>query len=145
MNSMQPNVVSSYLINFHVHLKTIFCSSQHIFSMYVMGSTDPAYLGEDYESVRRYSQALIKLIQETQPHGPYFIGGYSFGGLCALEIASQLSEVGEHVELVVMIDTVRWIPQGRNNSQMLLEKYKEDITVEEHIQVSKSCCLISLC
>ena len=32
-----------------------------------------------------------------QPHGPYLIVGYSFGGLIMLELAHRLLERGEHV------------------------------------------------
>jgi len=37
----------------------------------------------------------IKELKTIQPEGPYFIGGYSFGGLLAFEMALQLRRQGE--------------------------------------------------
>jgi enterobactin synthetase component F len=45
--------------------------------------------------------AEIRTIQER---GPYRIGGYSLGGLIALEIATQLRKQGEEVELLFLLD-----------------------------------------
>jgi len=47
-------------------------------------------------------------IQRTQPHGPYFLGGYCMGGTVAFEIAQQLSARGEQVALVALFDTINW-------------------------------------
>jgi thioesterase domain-containing protein len=49
----------------------------------------------------------IQEIQSFQPHGPYFLAGYSFGGVVAFEMAQQLSKKGEKVGIVAMIDTCR--------------------------------------
>lgn len=53
------------------------------------------------EMARRYVAEIRKL----QPHGPYYIGGYSFGGWAAFETARQLREAGEEVALLAIIDT----------------------------------------
>jgi amino acid adenylation domain-containing protein len=45
-------------------------------------------------------------IRRVQPHGPYFLAGYSFGGRVSLEIAQQLVREGERVSLLGLIDTV---------------------------------------
>src|SRR4029077_3089557 len=39
-----------------------------------------------------------------QPDGPYFLGGYSFGGLVAYEMAQQLSARGQQVAFLGLID-----------------------------------------
>jgi thioesterase domain-containing protein len=41
----------------------------------------------------------------VQPEGPFFLGGYSFGGLVAYEMARQLYEGGEEVALLALLDT----------------------------------------
>jgi thioesterase domain-containing protein/acyl carrier protein len=46
--------------------------------------------------------AYVKLIQ---PSGPYFLGGYSAGGLVAFEMARLLQASGETVELIVLFDS----------------------------------------
>jgi len=44
-------------------------------------------------------------IRKLQPNGPYYLLGYSFGGLLAFEMAHQLHAVGQSVELLGMLDT----------------------------------------
>ena len=40
-----------------------------------------------------------------QPHGPYYLGGYSGGGVAAFEMAQQLTAAGEEVAFVGFIDS----------------------------------------
>jgi non-ribosomal peptide synthetase component F/thioesterase domain-containing protein/acyl carrier protein len=51
-------------------------------------------------------------IKQRQPTGPYYLCGYSSGGLAAFEIARRLSESGDDVRLVGLFDTmmspVKW-------------------------------------
>ena len=47
----------------------------------------------------------IKELQTIQPEGPYFLGGYSFGGLVAFEMAQQLQTQGQKVALLALFDT----------------------------------------
>nr|WP_321162352.1 amino acid adenylation domain-containing protein [Nostoc sp. KVJ3] len=49
----------------------------------------------------------IQEIQTIQPNGPYFLGGYSFGGVVAFEMARQLQEQGQQVGILVMLDSCR--------------------------------------
>lgn len=59
-------------------------------------------------SVEEMASHYIKEIRSLQPHGPYFIGGSSFGGMVAYEMAQQLSAAGEQVALLALFDT--WGP-----------------------------------
>jgi amino acid adenylation domain-containing protein len=47
----------------------------------------------------------IQAIQTLQPTGPYFLGGWSFGGLVAFEMAQQLTQAGQAVSLLAVLDT----------------------------------------
>ncbi len=47
----------------------------------------------------------VECIQTVQPEGPYFLGGYSSGGVIALEMARQLAARGESVGRVFLLDT----------------------------------------
>ena len=47
----------------------------------------------------------IEEIREFQPHGPYYLGGFCFAGVVAYEIARQLSEQGEELGMVALIDS----------------------------------------
>ena len=47
----------------------------------------------------------IKVMRDAQPAGPYALMGFSFGGTVAFEMARQLTEIGEQVDLLIIIDT----------------------------------------
>jgi thioesterase domain-containing protein len=47
----------------------------------------------------------VEEIRAVKPHGPYRLGGYSFGGNVAFEMALQLQAAGERVEEIVMFDS----------------------------------------
>jgi thioesterase domain-containing protein len=59
---------------------------------------------DDYR-VENVAKFYLREIRKTQPDGPYFIGGLSFGGLVAFEIAQQLKSIGQEVALVILFDT----------------------------------------
>jgi thioesterase domain-containing protein len=56
-------------------------------------------------TVEGMARVYIKEIQSVQPQGPYLLGGLSFGGLVAWEMAQQLQVRGERVAQVVLLDT----------------------------------------
>jgi len=56
-------------------------------------------------SMEAMAALYIKEMRAVQPRGPYFLGGYSFGGLLALEIARQLRAQGLQVAMLVLFDT----------------------------------------
>jgi thioesterase domain-containing protein/acyl carrier protein len=47
-------------------------------------------------------------IQVIQPEGPYFLAGYCMGGTIAFEMAQQLSQRGQRVDLLALLDTYNW-------------------------------------
>jgi thioesterase domain-containing protein/acyl carrier protein len=57
-----------------------------------------------HNSVEEMAAHYIREIREVQPHGPYFLGGYCFGGQVAFEMAQQLRGEGVEVGLVALID-----------------------------------------
>ncbi|MBV8518391.1 MAG: non-ribosomal peptide synthetase [Acidobacteria bacterium] len=44
-------------------------------------------------------------IRAIQPHGPYFLAGYSVGGQLAYEVARQMERAGERVAFIGLIDS----------------------------------------
>lgn len=46
----------------------------------------------------------LKDIQTVQPRGPYFLGGFCFGGMVAFEMAQQLQKQGQEVALLFLVD-----------------------------------------
>ncbi|MGZ3607111.1 MAG: non-ribosomal peptide synthetase [Syntrophales bacterium] len=47
----------------------------------------------------------IKEMQQVQPHGPYYLIGFSFGGVIAYEMANQLVANGHQVNFVGLLDS----------------------------------------
>ena len=60
---------------------------------------------EPLDRIEDMAQFHLDQIEELQPRGPYFLIGYSLGGLIMLEVARCLSQRGEKVGLLVMIDS----------------------------------------
>ena len=56
-------------------------------------------------TVEQMAAQYIKEICAFQPRGPYYLGGSSFGGLVAYEMAQQLVANGEEVALLAFFDT----------------------------------------
>jgi len=56
-------------------------------------------------TVEEMARHYIREVRELQPEGPYFLGGSSFGGLVAYEMARQLAAAGQPVALVALFDT----------------------------------------
>ncbi|MFH9860351.1 type I polyketide synthase [Streptomyces sp. NPDC017202] len=48
--------------------------------------------------------AYLDLVRQVQPHGPYRLLGWSYGGFVAHAMACALQESGERVELLAMLD-----------------------------------------
>jgi acetoacetyl-CoA synthetase len=57
------------------------------------------------ERIEEMADFYLQAILRFQPRGPYFLAGYSLGGLVALEIARTLTAKGHRVGLVTMIDS----------------------------------------
>ncbi|HEV7786996.1 MAG TPA: thioesterase domain-containing protein, partial [Thermoanaerobaculia bacterium] len=51
-------------------------------------------------------------LRRVQPEGPYHLGGWSFGGLAAFEMACQLAEQGQEVAFLAVLDTGPGLPPG---------------------------------
>jgi pimeloyl-ACP methyl ester carboxylesterase len=56
------------------------------------------------DSIEEMAAKYLGEMRLVQPHGPYFLAGYSFGGLVMFELAHQLLKQGERVALLVLID-----------------------------------------
>ena len=79
----------------------------------LMGSERPFYAfhpkgierGESFHtSIEEMAADYAAALRNTQPKGPYLLGGWSFGGLVIFEMARILEQKGEKVSLLIMID-----------------------------------------
>jgi thioesterase domain-containing protein len=58
-----------------------------------------------FDRIEDMAQYHLEAIREIQPHGPYYLVGYSLGGLITLEIAQRLTKSGEKIGLLLMLDS----------------------------------------
>ena len=58
-----------------------------------------------FENMEDLAAYYLSEIIEHNPHGPYLLAGYSFGGIVAFEIAQQLNKMGKDVKMVAIFDT----------------------------------------
>lgn len=59
----------------------------------------------DRLSIEQIASSYVDLVKLAQPHGPYHLGGFSFGGVVAYEMARQLCVDHEVVDTIIMIDS----------------------------------------
>jgi amino acid adenylation domain-containing protein len=58
-------------------------------------------------SIEQMAREYLTAVRQQQPKGPYHLGGWSFGGIVAFEMAQQLRAAGEQAG-VILLDT--WTP-----------------------------------
>ncbi|NEQ88971.1 MAG: type I polyketide synthase, partial [Moorea sp. SIO2I5] len=83
-------------------------SEQPLYGLRTLG------LEEDFQPYTRIADIAahhIKALQAVQPNGPYLLGGYSFGGKVAFEMAQQLLSQGQEVSMLTIVDVQVEIPE----------------------------------
>jgi len=106
MNNLVPHLVDCQLVLFNNFL---------------------LYLEKEFSVELTYEElasAYIRVIQSIDPIGPYFLFGWSFGGILAFEISRQLVEAGLSVPAVGMLDSIFFTDQART---CLGEKKVKDV------------------
>jgi thioesterase domain-containing protein len=68
------------------------------------------------DNVADMAALYLENMRKAQPEGPYYLGGYSFGGLVALEMARRLHQEREEVALLALVDTYF---VGQSNSSLM--------------------------
>ena len=76
-----------------------------------LGAGQPVYglrdVGDDMgRPITRIAAEHVAAVRAVQPVGPYYLGGWSFGGFVAYEMALQLERAGETVAFVGLLDTM---------------------------------------
>jgi amino acid adenylation domain-containing protein len=56
-------------------------------------------------TVEEIARLYLQQIRSVQPKGPYFLGGWSLGGVIAWQLAEQMKLEGEAVSMLVLMDT----------------------------------------
>ena len=89
---------------------------QHLPGDYPIYGLPGVALGESHlNTMEGLAARMVGLIRGIQPHGPYRVAGWSFGGVLAYEVAMQLLGLDEAVAFLGLIDSYvpRMTDQGK--------------------------------
>ncbi len=107
-----------------------------------LGADQPFYglqsLGLDgksqpYTRIEDMANHYIEALRAVQPEGPYFLGGWSMGGVVAFEIAQQLHKQGHKVKRLVLLDSLAPVESNKTtdiyeyDDSKLLANFAEDM------------------
>ncbi len=108
--AVQPKGTQPPLFCVHGHAGEIFYCwnlsrclgmDQPLFGLRAKGLSEKTAHYTVEEMAAHYLQEILAV----QPHGPYYLGGYCFGGLVAYDMARLLSAQGETVALLALFNT----------------------------------------
>lgn len=93
-----------------------------------------------YTSLEEMAMDYMAIIKTIQPSGPYFIGGYSFGGTLGLEVANQLLGNADVVSGILLIDELHAATDQSGASDfsatgLFLQVAKDYVSEEKYLQL----------
>lgn len=88
---------SNYIISEHLG------KDQPVYGFFHPGSEGE---GIRFKSVKEMAKTYLSSLLAVCPSGPFFLIGFSFGGVIAFEMAIQLQNSGNEVPFLVLIDSI---------------------------------------
>ncbi|WP_084530632.1 non-ribosomal peptide synthetase [Nocardia miyunensis] len=103
----------------------------------VYGLQAPHVTGaESRATLTQTAKDYVAQIRSVQPDGPYHLLGWSLGGLIAHEMAVQLQDAGQRVELLAMMDSYRltdqWLDQAVPGVADIIGEFGSDLLGGDH-------------
>jgi thioesterase domain-containing protein len=92
---------------------------------------DPRLVGDDFEpevTVEEVAASYLEAVRGVQERGPYHLGGWSFGGVVAYEMARQLDAAGERVATLALLDAATTDEQElarKDDAEVLAELFRD--------------------
>ncbi|MFZ1008366.1 MAG: thioesterase domain-containing protein, partial [Candidatus Sulfotelmatobacter sp.] len=72
---------------------------------YALQAPTSERIGKSLATIEEIANLYLQEIRNVQPYGPYFLGGWSVGGVIAWQMAKQVRLEGEAVGMLALIDT----------------------------------------
>lgn len=86
----------------------------------LLGDDQPCYgfqslglqsLDRAHRTIPEMAAHYVKLLRRLQPEGPYYLAGWCFGGIVAMEMADQLIAQGQKLGILALFETWAHPPQ----------------------------------
>ena len=121
------NILCYYELSLHLS------SDQPFYGLQALGLNGES---QPYTRIEDMAAKYIEALREIQPNGPYFLGGWSMGGIVAFEMATQLLRHGDQVDMLAMLDS----PAPVNSEQIAkIDDYNDvKILVDFAIDMAQS-------
>lgn len=100
--------------------------------VYRLGTDQPCYGFQSiglksselsHTSIQQMAEYYVDLLRKFQPHGPYYLSGWCYGGVVAVEMARLLIEAGEKIGLLALLETVG-MPPALSNFKYYLHRIR---------------------
>ncbi|HEX8650921.1 MAG TPA: amino acid adenylation domain-containing protein, partial [Pyrinomonadaceae bacterium] len=91
----------------YVHLARHLGSDQPFYGLQAQDSDGASF------KIEEMAAQYIESLRTVETNGPYLLGGWSFGGIVAFEMAQQLERLGFEVALLVVLDSIAPIPANK--------------------------------
>ncbi|HVG18729.1 MAG TPA: amino acid adenylation domain-containing protein, partial [Blastocatellia bacterium] len=82
---------------------------QPVYGLQSRGLSDP---GSEHESIKAMAAEYAAYIRREQPEGPYYLMGWSLGGVIAVSVAWELEQQGQAVAFVGLLDSYLYEESG---------------------------------
>ncbi|HEY0602393.1 MAG TPA: alpha/beta fold hydrolase, partial [Herpetosiphonaceae bacterium] len=82
-------------------------------------------------TIEAMATRYLAALQAQQPQGPYYLGGWSMGGVIAFEVARQLQQQGQVVAALVLIDSNLPLPGAQSTQLDLLADFALQLGLDE--------------
>ncbi|MEO6036501.1 MAG: thioesterase domain-containing protein, partial [Verrucomicrobiota bacterium] len=69
---------------------------------------------DSHTRVKEMAAYYIQQMRSLQPQGPYYLGGWCYGGIVAVEMGHQLLAAGQEIALIALIETPAPAPSYSN-------------------------------
>ncbi|MBS1808497.1 MAG: amino acid adenylation domain-containing protein [Acidobacteria bacterium] len=88
------------------------------------------------KSIEAMAAHYLHEIRQLQPEGPYYLGGRSFGGVVAYEMAQQLRAQGQDIALIALLDTdpIGWLKTLPRRRALTLRVRFLALRIQQHLR-----------